>query len=282
MIKSRFRTPTNIVTNVIVLFLLAMFMIPLIQTIFTSIRPDSEIYRTPVQLWPDNPTLDHYRHVFTQLQKDFFSFFTNSVVVTTVSVALILALSSLAAYGLARIDFRGKAFVMFFISFIVAIPLVITVIPVFMMETTLRIKNTNLGLILPYVAVYMPMPLFIIYALFMKVPTDLEDAAMIDGCSRLYVYARIFVPLGKAGIVAAGIISFLSCWGEFLFALILTNKRTSTTLPIGIMMVNQEEQAWAFGPMSAVMILSIIIPMILYLVLQKYFVQGLLEGSIKS
>ena len=82
--------------------------------------------------------------------------------------------------------------------------------------------------------------------------------------------------------MAAGIISFLNCWGEFLYALILTTRRRSTTLPIGIMMINQEEQSWALGPMSAVMVLSIIIPMTLYLILQRYFIQGLMEGSLKG
>jgi ABC-type glycerol-3-phosphate transport system permease component len=164
---------------------------------------------------------------------------------------------------------------------VLAIPLIITVIPIFMMETALRIKNTNIGLILPYVAVYMPLPLFILYNNFIRIPGELEESAYIDGANRLQVF-WLLLPLVKAGLVAAALITFLNCWGEFLYALILTTKRSTTTLPIGIMMINEEEQSWALGPMSAVMILSIIIPMALYLFLQKYFVRGMTEGAIKG
>ncbi len=268
--------------NTVILILLFLFLVPLLQTVFTSIKDNKEIYRIPATLVPLRTTTDHYQRVFTGLKTDFFSFFKNSVVVTIVSVSLTLFLGSLAAFGLARIDFFGKKFIIFFISFVVSIPLIITVIPIFMMETAMRIKNTNIGLILPYTAVYMPVPLFIIYASFLKIPKEMEDSAFIDGCNRFTIYYRIFLPLSLGGMVAAGIISFLNCWGEFLYALILNTRRRSTTLPIGIMMINQEEQSWALGPMSAVMVLSIIIPMTLYFILQRYFIQGLMEGSIKG
>ena len=127
----------------------------------------------------------------------------------------------------------------------------------------------------------MPLPLFILYNNFLRIPGELEESAYIDGANRLQIF-WLFLPLVKAGLVAAALITFLNCWGEFLFALILTTKRSTTTLPIGIMMINEEEQSWALGPMSAVMILSIIIPMALYLFLQKYFVRGMTEGAIKG
>jgi ABC-type glycerol-3-phosphate transport system permease component len=270
------------IVNVLVLAALLLFLVPILQTIFTSIKPDIEIYKTPVRLWPAHPTTAHFVKVLTRLRTDFLNFFRNSIVVTSVSVTLMLFLGSMAAYGLARIDFRGKALFIFFVSFLVSIPLIITVIPIFMLETALRVKNTNIGLIMPYTAVYMPVPLFIIYASFLRVPGELEDAAKIDGCGRFFVYSRIFVPLSVGGMVAAGIVAFLNCWGEFPLALILNTKRSATTLPIGIMLVNAEEQAWALGPMSAVMILSIILPMTLYFSLQRYFVRGLMEGSLKG
>ncbi len=272
----------NGILSSLIFLILILFMVPLIQTIFTSLKPDLEIYKVPVTLIPQTITLDHYHHVFTKLSRDFSNFMRNSIIVTSGSVLLILFLGSLAGYGLARIDFYGKKFIIFFISFIVSIPLIITVIPIFMMETVLKIKNTNIGLILPYSAVYMPIPLFIIYSTFLKIPTELEESAIIDGCNRFMIYRKIFIPLAVGGLVAAGIITFLNCWGEFLFALILTTKRSATTLSIGIMKINEEEQAWALGPMSAVMILSIIIPFSLYMVFQRYFIKGLMEGSIKG
>jgi len=268
--------------EVVLILFLVIFLIPLIQTFFTALKPDIEIYKTPVHILPQHFSYVHYIHVFTRLSKDFLSFFKNSVVITTVSVVLILGLGSLAAFSLARIDFIGKGFIIFFVSLILSIPLIITVIPIFMMETAMGIKNSNLGLILPYTAVYLPIPLFIIYNNFLKVPTELEESAFMDGASRLQIFTKIFMPLIQGGLVAAAIITFLNCWGEFLFALILNTKRSATTLPIGIMMINDEEQSWALGPMSAVMILSIILPMSLYMIFQKNFVKGLMEGSVKG
>ena len=270
------------VGELLLIFLLVVFLVPLIQTFFTALKPDLEIYNTPVSILPDQFTNEHYIHVFTKLSKDFFSFFRNSVVITSVSVILIIGLGSLAAFSLARIDFAGKSLVIFFVSLILSVPLIITVIPIFMMETAMGIKNSNLGLILPYTAVYLPVPLFIMYNNFLKVPTELEESAYIDGATRLQIFMKIFIPLIQGGLVAAGIITFINCWGEFLYALILNTKRSATTLPIGIMMINDEEQAWALGPMSAVMMLSIIIPMSLYMVFQKNFIKGLMEGSVKG
>jgi len=267
--------------NLIIGIALIIFIIPLVQTVFTSVKDDVEIYQVPITILPQSVTNAHFVHVFTKLSKDFFSFFKNSVVVTTSSVLLIVGFGSLAAFGLSRIDFIGKRFIIFFMSLVLAIPLIITVIPIFMMETALRIKNTNIGLILPYVAVYMPLPLFILYNNFLRIPGELEESAYIDGANRLHIF-WLFLPLVKAGLVAAALITFLNCWGEFLFALILTTKRSTTTLPIGIFLINEEEQSWALGPMSAVMLLSIIIPMALYLFLQKYFVRGMTEGAIKG
>ena len=271
----------RIAANIFVAVLVLFFLIPILHTLGTSVKADKEIYATPVTLIPKDMTGAHYRHVVTEMKDTFFTFFKNSVVTTGASLLLILSLGSLAAFGLARIDFMGRKLIISFISFVLAIPLIITVIPIFMMETALNIKNTNLGLILPYTAVYMPIPLFIMYSSFIKIPKELEESAYIDGASILQVY-RCFLPLAKGGLVSGGIIAFIYIWGEFLFSLILNTRETSMTLPIGIMSVNTEQQAWALGPLSAVIVLSIIIPISLYLSVQQYFVKGLMEGSIKG
>lgn len=281
MISSLDNPRKRFIVNLIIGVCLIIFIAPLVQTVFMSVKENKEIYQVPITIIPQKLTDEHFVHVFTKLSKDFFSFFKNSVVVTTSSVVLIIGFGSLAAFGLSRIDFLGKRFMIFFMSLVLAIPLIITVIPIFIMETALRIKNTNIGLILPYTAVYMPIPLFILYNTFLRIPSELEESAYIDGANRLQIF-WLFLPLAKAGLVAAALITFLNCWGEFLYALILTTKRATTTLPIGILLVNDQEQSWALGPMSAIMILSIIIPMVLYLVLQKYFVRGMTEGAIKG
>jgi ABC-type glycerol-3-phosphate transport system permease component len=272
----------EIVFSALVLFLLFLVVAPVIQTVFISLKNDRENFSVPASFWPRKVYAGNYEHVVKTLGVKFFTFFKNSLVVTGVSVFLILVLASLCAYGLARIDFLGKKAILVFISFVMAVPLIITVIPIFMIETALKIKNTNIGLILPYVSVFLPIPVFILYGTFLKIPKDLEEAATIDGCKRIGIYWRIFLPLSTGGLISSAIITFLLCWGEFLYALILNTKYRGTTLPIGIMLVNFEEASFALGPISAVIVLSIVIPMALYFILQRYFVKGMLEGAIKG
>lgn len=274
--------PCTIIFTIIILFLLLIVITPVLQTVFTSFKTDKENFSTPVSIWPRQIYYGNYVHVVTVLGTKFFTFLKNSIVVTSVSVFIILLFSSLCAYSLARIDFIGKKSIIFFMSFVIAIPLIITVIPIFMLETALGIKNTNIGLILPYISVFMPIPLFILYGTFLRIPRDLEEAAIIDGCGRLSIYKNVFLPLSTGGLISAGIITFLFSWGEFLYALILNTKYKGTTLPIGIMLINFEEASWALGPVSAVLVLSIIVPMTLYFIMQRHFIRGMMEGAIKG
>ena len=268
--------------TIVVLIILFLVVAPILQTVFISFKTNRENFSVPASFWPRKVYFGNYVYVVTTLGTKFFTFFKNSVIVTSVSVFLILVLASLCAYGLARIDFIGKKIVLVFVSFVVAIPLIVTVIPIYMIETALRIKNTNIGLILPYVSVFLPIPVFILYGTFLRIPKDLEEAAIIDGCRRITIYRRIFLPLSTGGLISSAIITFLLCWGEFLYALILNTKYKGTTLPIGIMLVNFEEASFALGPISAVLILSIFVPITLYFILQQHFVKGMMEGAIKG
>jgi ABC-type glycerol-3-phosphate transport system permease component len=277
--RSRF---AEVLLTMLVLLLLFLVVAPVIQTVFISLKSDRENFSVPASFWPRKLDLGNYEHIVESLGVKFFTFFKNSVIVTSVSVFLILVLASLCAYGLARIDFVGKKVILIFISFVMAVPLIVTVIPIYMIETALKIKNTNIGLILPYVAVYLPIPVFILYSTFLKIPKDLEEAATIDGSKRFGIYWRIFLPLSTGGLISSGIITFLLCWGEFLYALILNTKYRGTTLAIGIMLVNFEEASFALGPIAGVIVWSIIVPMVLYFILQRYFVKGMLEGALKG
>lgn len=265
-----------------ILAVLFLVVAPVVQTVFISFKDDTENFSIPASFWPRQFYTGNYTHAVTALGAKFFIFFKNSVIVTGVSVFLILVLASLCAYGLARIEFLGRRVILVFISFIMAVPLIVTVIPIYMMETALRIKNTNIGLILPYVSVFLPMPVFILYGTFLRIPKDLEEAAIIDGCRRMGVYRRVFLPLSTGGLISSAIITFLLCWGEFLYALILNTKYRGTTLAVGIMLVNFEEASFALGPISTVIVWSIVVPMALYFTLQRYFVKGMIEGAIKG
>lgn len=277
--RSRLR---EVLFSVFVLFLLFLVVAPVIQTLFISLKADTENFSVPASFWPRQVYPGNYEHVVKTLGVKFFTFFKNSVIVTGVSVSLILVLASLCAYGLARIEFFGRKAILVFISFVMAVPLIVTVIPIYMIETALKIKNTNIGLILPYVSVFLPIPVFILYGTFLRIPKDLEEAATIDGCKRMGIYRHVFLPLSTGGLISSAIITFLLCWGEFLYALILNTKYRGTTLAIGIMLVNFEEASFALGPISAVIVLSVILPMALYFSLQRYFVKGMIEGAIKG
>ncbi|MBA7623520.1 Trehalose transport system permease protein SugB [subsurface metagenome] len=259
----------------------SMFIFPLLWILSTSFKPVKEIYRIPLTLIPHKFTLTHYQHIFTDLP-DFFVYFKNSVVVTTITLVLIIALSSLAGYAFGRRDFVGKNLLFAFTLIAFDIPYAIYLIPIYIMEDTLGLINTTWGLIFPYTALHLSLGIFIMRGNFRIIPSELEDAARIDGCNPFQIWFKIMLPLVVPGLITVAVISFAGVWEEFMFARTLTFSKASQTLPVGIPILKEEAQSWAYGSLSAVLVLSFIPVILVFLITQKYFVRGLLKGSLKG
>jgi multiple sugar transport system permease protein len=245
----------------------------------TSIKTNVEIYAFPVVYLPSKVTFQNYIDVFTQ--QTFGRFFLNSVIVSSVSAVVCVFIASLAAYGLSRFRVRHSLLILVIILGFSTFPFIASVIPLFVFFRNLRLLNSYFSLILPYVAFNTPFSVWIAHAYFREVPLSIEDAAKLDGCSRLGTLWRIFYPLSTPVLSTVLIITFMMCWMEFIFAVTLISKPAMRTIPAGIALY-PGEYAFPWETISAAAVVSIV-PIILFIVFfQRQIISGLTRGALKA
>ncbi len=266
-------TPAALVTLVV----LAWTLIPLFWMLSASLKTDLLLYMKPPR-WFFPPTLESYRKVLFNIP--FGLYFLNSLVVAAGTTAGAMVLGCLAAYGFSRFLFRGAETIKFLILLTRMVPRIALVIPYFLMMLHLGMLDTRLGLILAYVSFALPFTVWLLIGFFDEVPRDIEEAALVDGCSRLGAFRRVVLPLAAPGLVVTSIFAFLLAWNEFLFALILSGVR-SKTLPVVIAGFNTDVGP-LYNEMTAAATLVMIPTVILTLVLQRYVVRGLTLGAVKG
>ncbi len=256
----------------------AAFAFPLLWMLVTSVKPEKEIYTYPITVLPHRWTLANYLYVFTRLS-GFRRFFVNSVVVTGVSVALILVLSALGGYPLARKEFPGKTAFYAFMVLVIAVPWVIYLVPTFIMEDAVGLRNSWPGLILPYVALNLPWALLIMRAAFLAVPQEIVDAARVDGAGEFQTWLRVLVPLTLPGLTTTFLIVFVFIWKEFLYAVTLMTESQWQTLPVGIIQIRAELQSLAFNILSPTIIIALLPIFIVFVLLRNYLMGGVLGAA---
>ncbi|KPK85815.1 MAG: hypothetical protein AMJ81_02635 [Phycisphaerae bacterium SM23_33] len=261
--------------------MVALNLFPFFWVVLSSVKPTSEIHAKEVTFIPHKLTLDNYRNLFRNMI-GFDRYYLNSFLVTVGTVALALLVGSLAAYAFARFDFPGREVLFYVLVFSMFLPGEIALIGRFELFFRFRLVNKLSGLILAYTAGSMALVLFIMRNVFRGIPQDMLDAARIDGAGSWQIFWEIMVPLSKTGLVAAGVLTFMGAWNEFLFALTITWSNAARTLPVGIMMLRDQYQHWEYGMLFATVMLSFLPVMILFIVLQKQFIRGATAGAIKG
>lgn len=258
-----------------------IFVAPFIWVVLTSLKADSEIFSVPITIFPQQIVFDQYSHVLKEMT-EFAIYFSNTVLVSIFSLVIVLVLGSLAGYAFGCMSFRGNKLMLTFVLVILTIPYAVYLIPVFILENRLDLVNTKLGLILPYVALNLPLAIFIMRGTFRNIPSELEDAAFIDGANHFQIWYQIMIPLAMPGVATTGIFTFVMVWSEFMFARALMLSRDSFTLPIGVTFLQTEAQSWNFGVLAAAIVLTLIPVMIVFVALQRYLVRGIMEGALKG
>jgi ABC-type glycerol-3-phosphate transport system permease component len=258
-----------------------VFIAPFLWLIFTSLKTQQEVYTFPLTIIPHHLTFQNYLYIIGRFG-DFGRFFVNSVVVTVFSVAAIVLLSSISGYALGRKKFFGRDIMFTFIMLILTVPYVMYLIPIFIMEESLNLRNSYIGLILPYVALYLPWGLFLMRGAFRGIPFELEEYARIDGASDFQIWLRVLMPLVKPGLATATIISFVFVWQEFLFAVSLQTESEWQTLPVGIVFIRDELQSLPYHNISTMIVVSLIPIFILFMIFKDFFIRGITEGAIKG
>jgi multiple sugar transport system permease protein len=215
------------------------------------------------------------------LNSDFPAFFRNSVVVSLATAAVVTLVATAAGYAFSRFRFKGKAAIVFLLLLTQMFPVVMLIAPIYRLMTPLGLTDSLTGLILTYTAFNVPFAVFLMQSFFAAIPKELEESAMIDGCTRFQALVRIICPLTLPGMGATLGFVFTAAWSELLFALMLINSEERMTFPVGLLtFVSKFSVDW--GQMMAAGVLALIPACLFFAFVQRYLVQGLTAGAVKG
>ena len=260
---------------VITVFLL----FPFFQMLSTSLKPASEQFTVPVKFFPKNITLINYIEAVNF--GGFARYFMNSICVSVLTVILSSLIALLGAYGVTRLRFPGRKFILIIILFSQMFCLAAIIIPLYTMLGKLNLVNTYIGLLIGFLTFSIPTAVWLFRSFIVKIPISMEEAAYVEGASKLASFWKITVPLLKPAFGAVGAYIFILSWQEFLFSLVIMNDQKYRTLSVGIMdFVGQYETNW--GNLMAASVLITLPVLVLFLFLQRQLISGLVEGAIKE
>jgi len=261
------------------LVLLMVFtLFPFYWAIVASFTSDAALFRDP-SLIPHQIIFDHYRALFTE--RDFITPIRNSLVVAGTTTIFCLIVGTLAAYALARIEFRGKAPIMAFILAVTMFPQISIMSPLYLLLRSLHLIDTYPGLIMPYMTFAMPLTVWVLTGSIRQIPKDLEEAAHVDGATRRQSFTRILLPLAVPSLATTGILTFIYCWNEFLFALSFTLGPERQTVPVAIALFRGQYQV-PWGEILAAAVVATAPVAAMVLIFQRRIVQGLTAGAVKG
>ncbi len=263
--------------QIILIINTAVMLGPIVIMFFAAFKTNAEIFQSPFAV-PDFLNAANVAKIWTET--NFVRYLLNSVLVTGSAIVIILALGTMAAYAIARYRFWGASFVLMFFLAGLTLPLKLAIIPLFILMRDLGILNTQLSLVLIYVAMGLPTTVFIMTGFLRSLPNDLEDAARMDGASEPRIMWSIMLPLVRPALVIAAIQNLVPIWNDFFFPLIFIQKDNLKTLPQGLTTF-MGEYTTDWGVLFAGLMLSSAPVIILYIVLSRQFINGMTAGAIK-
>jgi multiple sugar transport system permease protein len=252
---------------------------PALWILLTSLKTEAELVNSPITWWPHQPTLQNYVQAFAD--QPLLRYLGNSAAVALLSTVVSLVVSGMAAYAIARLNLRHRQLILTCIVASSMFPLVTLLVPIFETMRTLGLLNTYAALVIPYTVLNLPVCTLVLVSFFQGIPRDLENAAMIDGCTRLGALWRVVLPLAAPGVFTAGILAFVNAWDEFLLALSLNSAAGMRTLPVGITLY-QGEFSFPWPIISAALIVAIVPVAVLIALFQERVVGGLTQGGLKG
>ncbi len=261
-------------------FLLCVFsVVPVLWSLSTSLKPEAAIFAQPPEWIPPHVSLEHYRAVLNDPRMT--RYFLNSFVTAASSTAIALIVGVLGAYGFSRFKFPGSRTLMVSILLTRMLPRVALIVPFFITLQKIHLYNTRPGLILVFLIITMPLSIWLLKGFFDGIPFEIEEAAIVDGCSVLGVLLRIVVPITLPAIGSVGMYVFITAWNEFLFALTMTKGLPLRTISVGLAFFI-DEFGIRWGSLMAASIMMSIPAILVFTVFQKSLIKGLSEGAVKG
>jgi multiple sugar transport system permease protein len=270
-----------------VAFFVTITAFPLLYMVSLSFKDISEVLRNPGDFfpsWAEISSLATYREVLRPVEdggRGFLRLLRNSAMVGVATVVITVGLGTLAAYAAARLQFFGKRTINTAMVLVYLFPAIVMAIPLFVLFSAIGLRDSLVGLMIVYLAQTIPVALYMLRSYFQSVPVEIEESALIDGCSRLSLIGRIVLPLAAPALVAVGLYVFMIAWNEFLYALLfLTQSQELWTLPLGLQQLDNQEIPKTVLMAGAVIISLPII--VIFFVAERFLVEGLTAGSVKG
>jgi multiple sugar transport system permease protein len=267
----------NLVAYLVLGIGLIVVMSPFVWMALSSLKGEGEIRRVPPTWWPESPSLDNFRDLFERL--DFPQFFTNSALVASAVTLGNLAFCSMLGYVLAKSEFAGKKLLFQLVLGTLMIPGMVTLVPLFVLVANMGLVNTYGGLILPFLAA--PFGVFLMRQFFLGIPDELIDAARVDGASELRIFVQVVMPLAKPALATLAILTFLGSWNNFLWPLVVATTEDKYTLPVALALYSTGQNQTDYGLLLAGAVVVVVPVLVVFLLLQRYLVQGIAMTGIK-
>lgn len=277
---SRTQQRTELGLRYVVLIAGALLMVlPFAYMLATSFKPHAFVFELPPQFIPEEPTLDNYRRAWSSSQFD--RYFLNSLLVAAATTVISVIVSAMMAYAFARFRFPGQRLLFGLLLIGLMVPTIMIIIPQFLLAKTLGVIDSLTGLVLFYVATTLSLNTFLLRGFFEEVPTELEEAMIVDGANAWRRFWMLFLPLAKPALATVAIFSFLASWDEFVWALTIINDPDKQTLPIAIALF-QGQHVTSWGLVFAASTIAVVPVVVVFLLFQRSFVSGLTTGAVKG
>jgi len=270
----------NFLFNVVAWTIVLMVAFPLFWMLVTSVKPQSELFSRPPTFLPETWTLAHYRRLL--FDTNFMRYFRNSVLLSTATTVVVVAIATVGAYSLVRFRYRGRESLAFLVLFTYLLPSVVLILPLYLLLVTLGLSNTILSLVIAYTTFALPYALWLLRSFMAGIPEDLEAAALVDGASRLGAFRDVILPQLLPGIISTALFTFILSWNEYLYALVLVNSDSARPLTTGVMnmLVSSFNIEWSLLLAASVMMSVPLI--IVFAFLQSYLTRGFGAGGVKG
>ena len=280
--RDRRRRVRRAAWNVVGLAVTVVMVFPVFWMISTAFKPDDEIYTVTPTWVPTHPTLDHFRDAIDPSQHPYFwDGVKNSLIVVGATVAVSMVLAVLAAVALAKYRFSGRSLVIVLMIGILMLPQVGLIIPLYVVLARYHLTNALLGVIVVYLTFLLPFAVWTLRGFIMGIPKDLEEAAMVDGSSRVGAFVRILLPLVAPGLVATAVFAFITAWNEFIFASVILQDQSKQTLTVWLASFYGTSRATDWGALMAASTLTAVPVVFFFLALQRKIRFGLTAGAVK-
>jgi multiple sugar transport system permease protein len=267
------RSAAGLIISIIIVF-------PLIWLFFTAFKSKGEIFQFPTRLLPLDWTFENYTELFRITQ--FLRYFINTAAISIIAALISIIIATCASYSLSRFRIPGGGVVAVALLLMYMLPEIVLGIPFMKIFLALGLSDSLVALTIAYISITLPFSIWMLRSYIESIPTALEEAALIDGCTRFQGFVRVIVPQAIPGIMATTIFTFILCWNEYLYALVLITSEQNKTLTLGLSILLGETAIYSWGMLSAGSVLTVIPVIVLFVFFQKHIVAGFTAGAIKG